>query len=80
MSLFDFGINPAYHYGLIPKAIWLHCFQHVACPGMDEYVMVGNVFGQKNSLGVVCGSHDNEAAQQAGWRFIDESSFANGTR
>lgn len=83
---FDFGyVDPKtginlYNMHLIPKAIWLHCFQHVAFPDAEEYVMVGNVFGQKNSLGIVCGSRDNEAAAQAGWRFIDESSFAAGAR
>jgi hypothetical protein len=77
---FDFGINPAYRFPLVPKAVWLHCFQHVAFPGADEYVMVGNIFGEKNSLGVVCGSHDNTAAEVAGWRFIKEDDFAKGAR
>lgn len=74
---FDFG---PYIGGLIPKEIWLHCFQHIACPGMEEYVMVGNVFGETNSLGFKCGSHDNEAAAKAGWRFIREDDFAKGVR
>lgn len=77
---FDFGINPSYGLGLVPKAIWLHCFQHTAFPNADEYVMVGNVFGEKNSLGIVCGSHDSIAAAQAGWRFIKEDDFAKGVR
>lgn len=77
---FDFGYNGWYGMGLIPKAIWLHCFKHVACPGLEDYVMVGNVFGAKNSLGVVCNSRDDEAAAQAGWRFINESDFAVGVR
>ncbi len=77
---FDFGFNGWYGMGLIPKPIWLHCFQHVAFPGAEEYVMVGNIFGEKNGLGHVCGSHDNEAAQQAGWRFIKEDDFAAGAR
>lgn len=77
---FDFGFNGWYGMGLIPKGIWLHCFQHVAFPGAEEYVMVGNFFGEKNSLGFVCGSHDSEAAAQAGWRFIKEDDFANGVR
>jgi len=46
----------------------------------DDHVMVGNVFGEKNSLGFVCGSHDSEAAIDAGWRFIKEDSFAAGER
>ena len=70
----------ALNYGLIPKAVWLMSFQRHAFPGAKEYVMVGNVFGEKNSLGFVCGSHDSEAAQQAGWRFIREDDFAKGVR
>lgn len=78
---FDFGFNGWYGgLSLIPKAVWLHCFQHVAFPGADEYIMVGNIFGEKNNLGFVCGSRDNEAAQQAGWRFIKEDDFARGQR
>lgn len=46
----------------------------------DDYVMVGNIFGRKNSLGFVCGSRDSEAAQEAGWRFICEDDFARGQR
>lgn len=46
----------------------------------DEYVMVGNVYGAKNSLGFTCGSQDSEAAQIAGWRFIKEDDFAKGVR
>ena len=77
---FDFGFNGQYGMSLVPKAIWLHCFQHVAFPNAEEYVMVGNVFGRENSLGVKCGSHDDEAAAQAGWRFIVEDDFARGVR
>lgn len=40
----------------------------------DEYIMVGNIFGVSGS------SHDSEAAQEAGWRFIKESNFASGER
>lgn len=54
-----------------------HLAKYVAA---DEYVMVGNVFGDKNSLGFVCGSHDSEAAAAAGWRFIKEDDFAAGAR
>lgn len=46
----------------------------------DEYVMVGNIHGQKNSLGFVCASRDSEAARIAGWRFIKEDAFAAGER
>lgn len=60
------------------KAWWLTHFK-MYVPA-DEYIMVGNVFGEKNSLGYVCGSHDNEAAASAGWRFIKESDFAEGVR
>lgn len=77
---FDFGINPQYGFPLVPKAVWLHCFQHVTYPLAEEYVMVGNIFGELNSLGVKCGSHDNTAAEQAGWRFIKEDDFAHGVR
>jgi len=76
----DFGFEGRYLGHLVPKAIWLHCFQHTAFPNADEYVMVGNVFGEKNSLGFVCGSHDSTAAWSAGWRFIKEDTFANGER
>lgn len=55
---FDFGFNGWYApYGLnspIPKPVWL------------EYVMVGNVQGRTNSLGVVCGSADDVAARMMG--------------
>lgn len=46
----------------------------------DEYVMVGNIKGQKNKLGIVCGSEDDEGARIAGWRFIKEDDFAEGVR
>jgi len=42
-------------------------------PG-EDYVMVGNV------LGISGASDDRGAAERAGWRFIRESDFANGTR
>ena len=76
---FDFGFG-GYLGGLVPKEMWLHCFQHVAYPSADEYVMVGNRFGRVNSLGVSCGSHDDVAAAKAGWRFIVEDDFAMGVR
>lgn len=79
---YDFGFNGWYgpQYGLIPKSIWLHCFQHATWPGAEEYTLVGNVSGRTNSLGHVTGSHDSEAAAQAGWRFIVEDDFAAGVR
>lgn len=46
----------------------------------EEYIHVGNVFGEKNCLGFTCGSYDSDAAQQAGWRFIKEDDFAKGVR
>ena len=46
----------------------------------DDFVMVGNVHGEKNSLGYVCGSDDFGAAHRVGWRFIKEDDFANGAR
>lgn len=73
----DFG---PYLGGLIPKGTWLHCFKHTTFPQAEEYIMVGNIFGEKNSLGFVCGSHDSTAAAQAGWRFIKEDNFAQGMR
>lgn len=45
-----------------------------------DHVMVGNVPGQVNSLGVICHSNDVEAANLAGWRFLTESQFAAGER
>lgn len=46
----------------------------------DDFIMVGNVFGRVNSLGVKCGSYDDVAARAAGWRFILEDDFAKGVR
>lgn len=46
----------------------------------DDYVMVGNIRGRVNSLGVVCGSDDDKFAAMAGWRFIKEDDFAVGVR
>lgn len=50
---FDFGYEQWYAgYGLrslIPKEVWMHCFQHVTYPDAAEYIMVGNIAGQKNS-------------------------------
>lgn len=46
----------------------------------DEYIMVGNIPGRVNSLGVTTNSDDIGAAQRAGWRFIAEDDFAKGVR
>ena len=64
--------------GFLPKETFLHGLK-LNIPA-DEHIMVGNVFGEKNGLGFVCGSHDSEAARIAGWRFIKEDDFANGKR
>ena len=77
---FDFGYNGGYLGSLVPKWMWLHCFQHVAKPAADEFIMVGNQRGRINSKGFTCGSWDDQAAAQAGWRFILEDDFANGAR
>lgn len=65
--------------GLIPKHYWMLCFKDMY-PHAEEYIMVGNVFGERNSLGHVCGSADSTSAQLAGWRFIKEDNFARGER
>lgn len=83
---FDLGLfggnfcSIALNYGIIPKAIWLMSLKQHVIVEADDYVMVGNIKGQKNALGVVCNSEDNVAAEQAGWRFIKEDDFANGVR
>ena len=46
----------------------------------EEYILVGNIKGEKNCLGFVCGSEDREAAKIGGWRFIKEDDFAKGVR
>ena len=46
----------------------------------EEYILVGNIKGELNSLGVVCGSEDNKFAAMAGWRFIKEDDFSRGVR
>ena len=55
-------------------------FSHMMYLHADEYILVGNIFGEKNSLGFVCGSHDSQAALESGWRFIKEDDFARGVR
>lgn len=66
--------------GLLPKEVYLRAFREVNFPIAEEYIMVGNVFGAKNSLGHVCGSQDSLAAERSGWRFIKEDDFAAGVR
>lgn len=46
----------------------------------EDYIMVGNVEGRINSLGVRCGSDCSVRASMAGWRFILEDDFASGVR
>lgn len=66
------------HGTRVDKAWFLnHLQQYVRA---DEYILVGNVKGEKNSLGFVCNSEDSEAARLSGWRFIKEDSFAKGVR
>lgn len=74
---------------------WQHLASFLNCGGTDkethlrhlrtyvpahDYILVGNVFGALNKLGVKCGSDDFGAAQRAGWRFIKEDAFADGER
>ena len=59
-----------------PCGIEKHDFLRQLCQHIpvDDYVMVGNI------LGVSGTSDDRGAAERAGWRFIQESDFAKGTR
>ena len=56
----------------IPKALFLN--QISTFIRAEEYIMVGNI------IGVSGASDDKGAAEQAGWRFISEISFAHGER
>ena len=76
---------PGWHYlvsflgqGFSSKEAFLHGLR-INIPA-EDYVMVGNVYGEKNSLGFACGSKDSEAAATVGWRFIKEDDFAAGVR
>lgn len=72
-------VQGAAQHGIrVDKAWFLNHLQQY-CPA-EEYVMVGNVKGEKNSLGFTCHSEDSEAARMAGWRFIKEDDFAGGAR
>lgn len=66
-------------HGTRMDKVWFlnHLQQYVRA---DDYVLVGNVRGEKNCLGVICDSEDSEAARLAGWRFIKEDDFAHGVR
>lgn len=46
----------------------------------NRYILVGNIYGERNSLGFIAGSYDSLAAEGAGWEFIREDDFANGKR
>jgi hypothetical protein len=63
----------------LPKDVWLLHFRE-QLPSYEEYILVGNIFGEKNSLGFTCGSYDSVAAANSGWRFIREDDFAAGVR
>lgn len=64
--------------GMVPKHYFLHNLkQNIKA---DDYILVGNVFGALNSLGVLCMSPDSSEAQMAQWRFIKEDDFAAGVR
>lgn len=56
----------------LPKDVFLHGLK-INIPA-DDYIMVGNI------LGVSGASDDKGAAERAGWRFIQEISFAKGER
>ena len=56
----------------IPKALFLN--QISTFIRAEEYVMVDNI------IGVSGASDDKGAAEQAGWKFIQENSFAAGER
>lgn len=62
----------------LPKEVFLHGLRlNIRA---DDYVMVGNIPGRRNSLGFVTQSNCIEAAQKSGWRFIVEDDFAKGAR
>ena len=56
----------------IPKALFLN--QISTFIRAESYIMVGNI------IGVSGASDDKGAAEQAGWKFIQENSFAAGHR
>ena len=62
----------------VDKAIFLGSLKRYV--PADRYILVGNIWGEKNSLGFVAGSYDSLAALEAGWEFIREDDFANGQR
>lgn len=64
--------------GFLPKHLFLHGLK-INIPA-EDYVMVGNIKGRVNSLGVTTNSNCSEEAAIAGWRFIVEDDFAKGVR
>lgn len=64
--------------GYIGKDYFLHGLK--ANIRADDYVMVGNIPGEKNMLGVTTNSDDKANAERAGFRFIKEDDFARGQR
>ena len=66
----------------IDKPQFMKLLKEQSGPFMDveEFVMVGNILHERNSLGFRCGSDDKGAAEYAGWRFIKEDDFSNGVR
>lgn len=62
----------------LPKHVFLHGLK-INIPA-DDYIMVGNIQGERNSLGFVCNSNCSEEAALAGWRFIKKDAFAAGER
>lgn len=64
--------------GYLQKHMFLHGLK--ANIKADDYVMVGNIPGELNSLGVVTNSNDKAEAEHVGWRFIKEDDFAAGAR
>ena len=58
----------------LPKEVWLRVFRETTFPLADDYIMVGNIAGVSGA------SDDKGAAEAAGWRFISEKEFAEGSR
>ena len=84
-NMFAFCRIPDWHkrisflgQGAVPKEYFLDQLRRSI--KADDYVMVGNVMGELNSLGFVGGSDDKGAADRVGWRFIKEDDFAKGVR
>jgi hypothetical protein len=67
-------IGPLNGGHLPPKDLWLRAWREIDCPGLDDYVLVGN------EKGVTGGSDDKGSAERSGWRFLHEHAFAAGER